>query len=288
MNYLTRKIDGYFAGVGHKLYTWMVGYSTADKLNMPFAYSSFPKETDKEFHKYENWEEFFSLGNNEIWVNDLLEQGYEYYQLPLFDVNNEIEVNSIKNLIETNKKQKIIYNLHDNNVWCAPYDKYGDVLREKYYASSYRNILKPSYSTKYLNVAIHIRRGDAFDQDIKDKLSNIKYFTKIMDKIIELNYHTKPIMFHIYSENNIEDLNVFRKYDNININLNNNMLQIFTDIVSADIFITSNSGLSIQTGFINSKIKISNASIDENWIYCNDLSNFNVEYYQNLINKFNL
>jgi hypothetical protein len=105
-----------------------------------------------------------------------------------------------------------------------------------------------------------------------------------MDKIIELDYHTKPIIFHVYSQTNIEDLNVFKKYDNININITDDLKQIFSNFVESDILIISDSGLSIQAALINDGIIFTPVSYNiNNWIYSNCCGEFNVEKYNELI-----
>jgi hypothetical protein len=99
MKYITKNFDSYFSGIGigHKLNNWLTGYVLAKKMDIPYAYSAFPTtKTEYKYNVNADWEDFFSLGKNEVWIDNLLNQGYEYYQLPLFDGNIYTEIDKIK------------------------------------------------------------------------------------------------------------------------------------------------------------------------------------------------
>jgi hypothetical protein len=291
MKFVAREIDGGTSGIGHKLWNWLAGYSVAKKFGLNYAHISLNNES--QFNYEFSWEDFFGINANEISYDILLYLGYNVIKLKKLNLNKKNDIDWFLDFIN-NSDENTIFILNKENDWLEDHYEYSKYLKRKYYASPYRNIIKSTYNVDYTNIAVHIRRGDIipghkyYNKVYDGMYSPLHSYLNVMDKILELNYHTKPIMFHIYSENNIEDLNVFRKYDNININLSNNMMQIFTNLVESNILIGSNHSNFFQyAGLLNNNIvlNIYNQEHNENWISIYDINHFNSEKYRNEIHN---
>ena len=307
--YFLGQIDGCGCGIGHKLYTYLSTLFYSKFLNLEYCCVPFPTDICWDNLHNIDWEEFFSLGLNEITENELIKNGYiinKLDELNLVNLKNHInQYNVINNTLTSPIIWKCTFPvIHHFDESCV------EIFRRKYNDSPYRQIMKTTYSPELINITIHIRRGDyiyhATGNDeyvnsdehrkyFQSRMKPISYYTNIMDKIIELNCYNKPILFHLYTEQNIEDINIFRKYNNINIHMNNytGIKQIFTDFVNGDIIIGSESAFTLITQMINNKILLypeasSFPVNNKNVVYCNNEGYFNENIFIDKLKQFNL
>ena len=119
--------------------------------------------------------------------------------------------------------------------------------------------------TSHTHVAIHIRRPNMHDvNSFKDKPPNNDYFQRvgtpneyyldimqIIRKSHILTKKQKPLMFHIYSQGEPSLFKVFHSEDTM-LHINTDVFSSFTEMVAADILVTSFSSFSYIAAFLNS------------------------------------
>lgn len=163
------------------------GYVSYSSTNSNIMFSNYEDDCDS----------FFNLGCDEINVKDL-------------DMKNVmvIENRKIKENLDkfTSSDDEILIQ------YVAPlstpdgfYDSNLHLIRNEL-IKKYNKSEKPNlyFDTKYINIAVHVRRGDLHFV-VKSRIIPNWYYMKIMDKFEEM--FPNRIMFHIYSEgNDIENI----------------------------------------------------------------------------------
>ena len=130
------------------------------------------------------------------------------------------------------------------------------------------------YDDTYINVAVHIRRcsmhknidlsSHHYNIDIKNTktelLSSVSerfltddYYLNIIEEI-KLKYYTKPIKIHIFSEGKKEDFKNFDNTSYIQFHLNESISNTFSNLVHADILVTSASSFSYVAALLSTNI----------------------------------
>jgi hypothetical protein len=123
----------------------------------------------------------------------------------------------------------------------------------KYKRHFYKNKVN-RFDSKYINVAIHIRRLSRYDKEnnlyeaVRHGTSNLYYLDKMNS--IRFMYEGKPLRFHIYSQGNINDFNELVA-DDVIFHLNEKILDTFTDLVFADILLTAVSSFSYTAALLS-------------------------------------
>ena len=138
---------------------------------------------------------------------------------------------------------------------------------------------KNNYSDSFTNVAIHIRRPslhpnidipshlDGHDvkhmniyqlPNVSERFTSYDYFIEIIKEIKSNHSLTsysagKPLKFHIFSEGNSNDFDIF-KDDSVELRLNENIKDTFTNLVYADILVTSASSFSYTAALLSDGI----------------------------------
>ena len=122
------------------------------------------------------------------------------------------------------------------------------------YKSYFYKDKKSRFDSKYVNIAIHIRRLSNYEkeqnmyQEMRHGVSNLYYLDKI--NLIRDIYNGKQIKFHIYSQGKVENFNELIS-DDVIFHLNEKVLDTFTDLVFADILITSPSSFSYTAALLS-------------------------------------
>lgn len=285
-NYLTMLIDGEGAGIGHKLYNWYTGFYYSKLFNVRYLYTNFPNVSDSCRNSMNlEWESFLGLNLLDDNINDIDLHLYEKYYLPAFNYNDDNDIDNISNIISSNKNK--IFILKPLQLTDKSYEVGYDLFL-RYSKSHYRNIISNTFDNNYINIVVHIRRGETYNVSdencelTKERYIPLTYYLNIMRNIIKYNSSKKKIMFHLYSENNIEDINLFKEF-NISINLCDNMLQIFTNFVESDGIVCGKSGFSHQTAYMNNKMIFiyENFFTPNSWIECNNNGDFDIKKYRN-------
>lgn len=113
----------------------------------------------------------------------------------------------------------------------------------------WENKNKNFFNNNKLNVSVHIRRPNSNDDRIDGADTSLSYYFNIIN-IIKQKYHDKDLLFHIYSQNEINDYNDFDK-TNLVFHLNENLFDTFIGLVAADILITSRSSFSYSASILS-------------------------------------
>lgn len=103
-----------------------------------------------------------------------------------------------------------------------------------------------SYDTTILNIAVHIRRQNKFD--------NVTKFTtlsKEYDNVLEniLSQIQKPYLIHVYSQGNTD--NTLKFSNNIIYHIDTDIIDTFFGLVNADILLTSDSSFSYVAALLS-------------------------------------
>jgi hypothetical protein len=109
-------------------------------------------------------------------------------------------------------------------------------IKKCYWENKERDVFKNSK----FNIAVHIRRVNKCDEgknpDNRVKTPN-NYFLSIMN-LIRKKYSTENILFHIYSQG---DINNFKEFisDDVEFHINSDVITSFLEMASADVLVTS-------------------------------------------------
>jgi len=240
------------AGIGHQIANWISGYWFATQFRLVFVHIPFSSFA---------WDSFLGFGENEILMDDLLLKGFKKVRLPLFNEFNSFEVNLQKKIISSYSNERVVFVSEQDQGYR---DQFGviDILKEKFFNAPIRKKDRLFFNNKFLNIAVHIRRGDIIIGQ-KNKNPNLllrwqgtDYFINILKNILE-NFKTdKPVAIYVFSQGKIADFVEFNQFDNIHYCLDVNPMDSFLHMVFADILITSKSSFSYKPALLNNGIKI--------------------------------
>lgn len=113
----------------------------------------------------------------------------------------------------------------------------------------WENKNKKFFNNNKINVSVHIRRPNSNDNRIDGTNTHLNYYFNIINNIKQ-KYHDKDLLFHIYSQNHINDYNDFDK-TNIVFHLNENLFDTFIGLVAAEILVTSRSSFSYSAAILS-------------------------------------
>jgi len=189
----------------------------------------------------------------------------EYLHLPITSM--EHNYNNNPDFIATAEKcmnLKDYYKSYDNQTdkLCSNIDMYKEFhdnideyvnsitmkkLKELFWKNKDRNI----FVNEKINVAIHIRRPNRHDNRILGTDTPLSYYINIIKNIIE-KYKDKDLLFHIYSQGNKNQFNIFENF-NINyiLHLDEDVFLTFTQLVASDILVISYSAFSYCAALLN-------------------------------------
>lgn len=166
--------------------------------------------------------------------------------------NIEFQNKSIYYLM--NSKQYLDENINEytTNICMAP-------IRELFWANKNKSIVFGNNGK--LNIAIHIRRMNEYDKTLERAYEEIfrfnsrdSYYISIIEMIRkEYGGKEKELLFHIYSQGNICDFDCYKSDDTV-LHINEDLCDTFTQMVAADIIMTSFSSLSYVAALLNEGI----------------------------------
>jgi hypothetical protein len=133
------------------------------------------------------------------------------------------------------------------------------------------------FDSSYTNVAIHIRRPDDFDirNNLFDSFRRCdnSHYINILNSIRH-SEHKKPLRFHIYSCDTLENLKDLAS-DDVVFHIDEKVLDTFNDLVFADILVLSKSSFSYIAALLSrAEIKYYTQFWHpplDGWIICNDI-----------------
>jgi hypothetical protein len=238
------------AGIGHQMANWIAGYWYAKTFQLTFAHSSFPSP---------EWDSFLGLGENERRVNELIKNGYKKVRLPLFDEFSKAEVELQKKIILSYANQSVVFFSEQDQGYA---DQFGviDSLQEKFFNSPSRKMDQLIFDSKFINICIHIRRGDILNgrenKDFLMRWQGNEYFLNVLRSIIAQITSKKPIAIYLISQGSTDDFVEFCQFPNLQFCSNLPAMNSFLHMVFADILITSKSSFSYKPALLNKGIKI--------------------------------
>lgn len=240
------------AGIGHQMANWIAGYWFAKKFGLNYAYSSF---------SIFSWNSFLGFGVNEVTVSELVKNGYKKVLLPIFDEFNSSEFELQKKIILSYSNKKVVFIAEQDQGYR---DQFGvmEILKNKFYNAPTRINDRLFFDNKFLNIAIHVRRGDiVFGQQNKNpnlllRWQGNDYFINVLrNTLINLKIK-KPIAIYLFSQGKIDDFEEFNQFENLRFCLDVSPMDSFLHMVYADLLITSKSSFSYKPALLNKGIKI--------------------------------
>jgi hypothetical protein len=242
------------AGIGHQLANWIAGYWFAKQFGLTFAH--IPFSTQK-------WDDFLGFSQDEISVSELLDKGYKKVRLPLFDEENETEVDLQKNIIASYLNQKVVFVAEQDQSYK---DQFGVInhIRYKFNSAPARVNDRLVYDNSNFNIAVHVRRTVIIDNKVILEnetaramrwLSN-DYYEKVLKQVIQNLSIAKPISIYIFSTGKAEEFTEFSKYGDVHFCSDMDEYASFLHLIRADLLIASKSSFSYKPALLNDAIKL--------------------------------
>lgn len=123
-------------------------------------------------------------------------------------------------------------------------------IKECFWKNKKRELI---FNNNKINIAVHIRRENQHDKGrAGQRISTTnEYYLMVMNRIRnKYKEYDKELQFHIYSQGNISDFTIFQKEDVI-FHIDEDIIKTFTELVAADILVTSPSSLSYVAALIS-------------------------------------
>lgn len=271
------------AGIGHQMANWIAGFWYARYFHLKFAHIQFSNST---------WEKLLGLGENEVTVNELKEQGFKIRKLPLFNENKKEEIEINKKIINSYYGKKVIFLAEQDQFYKDLY-KVSNDLKKKFYQSQVRQQDKLIYSNQNFNIAIHVRRGDIMsnlnDPGLAMRYLRNDYFEKVLRQVVDNIQISKPIHIYFFSQGTPSDYPEFSTFQNLHWCLDMNAQYSFLHLVYADLLITSKSSFSYKPALLNNGIKVCPKNFwhgypnTKDWILCENDGTFNIDKLKALL-----
>jgi hypothetical protein len=182
---------------------------------------------------------------------------HNYNNDPLFVDNIEHLVN-IKNNIENitlqdNNIKNLDYNsiirpFCENNIDNICNNIHLEFIKKCFWENKDKNVFK----NNKINIAVHVRRPNSHDNRKEGSDTPDKYYLNIIN-IIRNRYQNKELLFHIYSQGENKNFEIFKAPDTI-LHLNEELPLTFIGMVGADILVTSASSLSYVAALLSNGI----------------------------------
>jgi hypothetical protein len=173
------------------------------------------------------------------------------------EYNNKLEnlINLKDNLLNVNEDMNceyldygtIVMSFFENNIDTCCECEYMSFIKDCFW----KNKTRPFFNNNKLNVAVHIRRDNSVDNGRAGERVTTpnSYYLNVMNLIRE-KYNNKDILFHIYSQgnlNNFEDL----VGNDVLFYLDHDIIESFLGMVAANVLVTSPSSLSYVAALIS-------------------------------------
>jgi hypothetical protein len=116
---------------------------------------------------------------------------------------------------------------------------------------------KSVFTNGKVNVAVHIRRMNTHDKTLpyvepERVTTGNDFYLNAIDRI-RREHADKDLQFHIYSQGNIENFELFMREDTV-LHLDEDLSKTFVEMVAADILVTTFSSFSYIAGYLNDGI----------------------------------
>jgi len=272
------------AGIGHQMANWIAGYWFTKQFGLKFAH--IPFSTSK-------WDDFLNFGDGEIRVDDLVNDGYKIVSLPLFDENDKNELGMVKKIIQSYSTQSVVFIAEQDQFY---HDQYGVMSEIKTkFNKLHDNDSKLTYDKDYINIAIHVRRGDITigqlnkNPNLLMRWQDNNYFVNVLQNLLETLDSSKKVKVYLFSQGVVEDFTEFKDIKNIEYCLGMNAEDSFLHMIYADVLITSKSSFSYKPALLSDGIKICPSNfwhgypLKDDWILANEEGSFDTSRIKNKV-----
>jgi hypothetical protein len=178
--------------------------------------------------------------NNDNTYIDRLENLMNLKDNIINNINSDMEVQSLE-------FGSIVMEYVEKNIDNCCESEHMQFIKECFWQNKNKNY----FNNNKINIAIHIRRENPHDQgEAGDRVTTPNsYYLNIMNEIRE-KYNNNDIIFHIYSQGDLDAFQCFALEDVI-LYLNYDLIESFMGMVSANILVTSPSSLSYVAALIS-------------------------------------
>lgn len=266
------------AGIGHQMANWIAGYWYAKQFGLKFAHIPFSTSS---------WDDFLGFGYGEPTVKSLKKHGYKIRKLPLFNEDNDNEIQINRQIIDSYAGTHVVFVAEQDQFYRNQYGVIADI-QEKFYSAPARKNDSLIYTSENFNIAIHVRRGDIMANPSNPNLAmrylSNDYFEKVLRQVVKNLRIRKPVHIYFFSQGTPEDYPEFTHYENLHWCLDMNAKNSFLHMVYADLLITSKSSFSYKPALLNRNIKVCPRNFwhgypnnDPKWILCENDGTFDVD-----------
>ncbi len=284
------------AGIGHQMSNILGGIHIARNLGIKYAYPGLKGK--------ENWESFMGVNQNCISVRELKKQGYKIKMLPCFNTdvlsdndrltdnkeeknlyqskNETLEI--IKSIIKSYAGQKIIFSVYLDQSYRNQYEEI-EYIKSRFESAKARECDKLIYDNNYINIAVHIRRGDIVSgqttgqQTLTKRWLDMDYYENVVSRLTEKiknKYSDKSYRIYLFSEGNADEYKSFEKYGDVIYCFDMSAMDSFLHMVRADYLVLSKSSFSYVPALLSDGVRICPDGFwhgypdDSKWIVVND------------------
>ena len=172
-----------------------------------------------------------------------------------FTINIEHFINLKNNIPNSHNKQVkridyggIVMKFTNNNIDLCYKSKYLEFIKKCFWENKDKNVFK----NNKINIAVHVRRPNSQDNRKEGTDTPDKYYLNIIN-IIRNKYQNRELLFHIYSQGESKNFEIFKAPDTI-LHLNEELPLTFIGMVGADILVTSASSLSYVAALLSNGV----------------------------------
>ena len=275
------------AGIGHQLANWIAGYYFAGFFNLKFAHIPFSSA---------EWEVFLGLGDSEEKLADLTRSGYKRVALPLFNEYSSDEINIIKRIIASYTRKQVVF-IAEQDQFLRDQFYVIDKLKRGFYNAPARLDDSLIYNNDFLNIAIHVRRGDIVQSSSSNNANltmrwqDTTYFEKVLEALLREIKIEKPVAIYIFSQGTADEFAAFRSFKNVHLCHEMGAKETFLHMVYADILVTSKSSFSYKPALLNNGLKLVPSNFwhgypsEPDWILVDEDGSFDLKMVNAFLNK---
>lgn len=195
---------------------------------------------------------YCKINNLQFVYNPFLKIEHNYNKDPLFIENIENLINLKKNI--TNNCQELNTQFINFGIVCKFFESNIDFYCQSEHMQFIKNCFWQNKERDYfkngkINVAVHVRRPNPHDNRKQGSDTPDNYYLNII-RIIREKYKKIDLLFHIYSQGEDKNFEIFKAEDTI-LHLNEELPLTFISMVAADILVTSASSLSYAAALLS-------------------------------------
>jgi hypothetical protein len=159
--------------------------------------------------------------------------------------NNIPNINNYENV--TFVQYELIMQYCESNIDAMFESDHFKFIKKCFWENKDKNV----FNNDKTNVAVHIRRENIADQGLAGDraTTHISYYLNIM-KVIREKYKNKNLLFHIYSQGDIEQFKILQEKD-VEFHLDEDLCKTFLEFVAADILVISPSAFSFCAALLS-------------------------------------